>query len=295
MPTSSIESLFSKFSAEDVAKLKAEFDVPRAKLAQFVLHTQGYVHVFSRLNVKYKKKEKTDVKRQLAGLQKACESLICICESLLWPAVLTVYDPYDLRLRASQRLFQACSYQIVLANGGPKAQALSRQFLNGISTSSYERTHRVSDKELQEARHLICRTNIPKDVSGMQAKILLISMLAALDDAARLALNMETEHQGRPSGGNIAWLVRELKKTYEEYTGRKATKGRGGMFSKYLTICLKAAGASHKDLMPLLSIAIGKKKTLKENRVERELDTSKQNPLDRVWYSGNRGEKKKRN
>jgi hypothetical protein len=265
--------LFTRFSSADAKRLRAEFDVPSAKGAQFVRDTQGLVFVFARLNLKY---DKTKVKDYLISARQSSESLLKICDAVLWPNVSSWSDS---SARAAHRIYQAASFQKILAVGGIQATQLRRQFLSKIPVPDEDDGTKIGPGELSKARVLLARSQDPRDVEGAQVRVIFRGLVVAIHKATRLALSLETGQRGRPTADQLSWLAAELRNVYDEYALKPATKGRRGPFAKYLRLCLEAAGKHHRDIMPVLKRAMPPKPTLHKQRLAREAEHSQSSPI----------------
>jgi hypothetical protein len=282
-------SAFTRFAPADSRKLRKEFGVPRAKQGQFIRETEGSLAVVTRLNLKY---ERADLRDCLDSIDKTCSSLVSQCQTILWPPSATSWR--DVTRRASDRIFQALDFQMVLAKGGSNAKRIRSQFLAKIQIPD-DRSAAVRAKDLEFARSLLLASRYPKAAFGGQTgrvRNLLLDLAVALQKAVQLAANMEALPKGRPTADNRKWLDEQLRVTYEQYSGRKATKARTGKFATYLDLCFTAAGLPHADLMLDLARAVGKRPSLKEQRLLREEETKKTIPAVAEYLSRARAVKR---
>lgn len=266
-----------RFSAAYKARLRAEqTGLSDQSIAQLIRETEPHLTIFGLLNERH---DKERVDQLLTNVRKICAASIKLSETVIWPESKNFRA---VEVRASQRLFQACSYQIMLE--GSRASELKRQFLAKTEIPAANLSRLVSADDLSNARYVLYATLVA-DEEAQLLKGCLVGVATALDQAAHLALKIGAKGRGRKRPEDLHSLVSKLKAVFEKVQP-KLTKGRLGPFGRYLTLCLEAAGHPQRDIMPILEMALGKRPSLSEQRKAQYKSGMQPDLLRTVWKKG---------
>ena len=259
--------LFTKFTSKDVKRLKDEFGVSASRSNAFIRDTQQYVVIFNRSRAQ--KRDIKQTRKDLAVLIRTSSQLFELSNRLIWPQsekasrndILTSHLIHQMSsLRFATEVSPEFAETSAQSKFGPKLSAENEGSWNSRM-----------DVELlfNGSRYLQLSRGSEKSALGLQG--LFLSLLLAIHEGAKEAgRSLNKKGAGSPQDLEMAWLVDALVPVFEKYTKTKPTKGRKGLFAKYLTLCLGAVGEQHGDVFPLLGKALGPKPSRQQQRRDRE-------------------------